>query len=138
MPDDRDSRKPKHGPLTESAAAPRAETAVPERVGDQVTGQTFESPDAEDRARFQRDMRRGMRALSLKIAAGNKVFRDELRASRAERDRRRADEADERERKEIAKVRRDAFWRFVLRRAVPAIIASIGGVLTALGIGGKL
>jgi hypothetical protein len=124
-PVDRDKLVPKH---------PRAATdpAVPRATGyEDVTGQHFKTPEDEEEARFRRDVMRGQRALSIKMAAGARVFRDQLRelvaiakASEVERERRRAEEIEH-------KVRRDKFLRFALTKVAPILVA-VAGVLTAI------
>lgn len=123
-PIDRDRLVSKHPRAATDAAVPRATSY------EDVTGQHFKTPEDEEEARYRRDVMRAMRGLSVKIAAGARVFRDQLRdlvamakASELERERRRAEEIEH-------KVRRDKFWRFALTKAAPILVA-IGGIITA-------
>lgn len=129
MDDPRDIRKPKTPP-----PHVRAQTAVPEPIErEQVTGR-YDTFAEEAAARARRDVHetllKGNRAISIKIAAGNRVFRDQMRelvaaskASTEERERRAAREERDRERLETTK-------RYLIRYGAP-ILTAIGGIITA-------
>jgi len=133
--DDRDHQPPKSGRLWQR---PQSTPAAPTAVYEDVTGR-FDTLEAENEARFRRDVIRSLRAVSLKVAAGNRVFRDELRQSREERERRRADEAEQRQRKEAAKQRRHQIVkRLISKEVLTALGAAIAGVVAALKATGSL
>lgn len=137
--DDRDDQPPKSGPLHQRPATQpvlsrdrRDSTAVPIAQYEDVTSRIDLSDDKElSEARFRRDVMRTQRTLGIKIAAGNKVFRDAFRRMDEERIRRRDAEVERARLREAARIRRDKTLRFIVTKIVP-IIAGIAGLITAL------